>query len=637
MLKSRLRLLKKKEETPNGIIKEGVNFYPASYLKLPLSKIEREILKTVNNLSVKSKVFVNLNAISDEEIHVILSKSKILCLIPIAMDNLEKFLKLRELIYNDQIKKFRKNIKNRLLDHRALRKDETELKFALEVKFIFKSESVKNLRRNNFKFKNEEKCYLDDNVLLNEELKKEILLSKKSKEMTEEDHNNIIHLLAPEYVIPKAKENKNIPTIVENPKDIDITSFLLDSSQIDIINDIKLGNSLILASAGSGKSVILFSKALKIAAKNPDKEVLVLCFNKNLASYYEWKISISGFRVRNLKCLTFHKFLENILSENVMSVRFRKKDDEYWTKVFERARQLVKTSNTLKKYFGIFIDEIQIFKPEWYKFCIDMLEDLDKNYLSICGDVSQNVNKNIKAGIAPWQGKGLPNYRGRSIRLNKNYRNTKEITNYMNSFINKVKKSIEQYSIEVENQNEMYVLGESLYSGDKVRYFESSRLNVIDKIIEEIEYYNEVKKIPLQEIAVLFPYRQYGLKKYYIDYWLENKLKEKYIDFTSIISSGNNLGKYYSQIEGVVLSTIESSLGLDFDAVILTGLLPLGEYKKSKQLARKRKITEEVKEEFLDAVNKIYTGCTRARKNLSIISDVSSTESDYVKFIKESI
>ena len=58
---------------------------------------------------------------------------------------------------------------------------------------------------------------------------------------------------------------------------------MLDDGQINYINKIKKGDQLIIACAGSGKSVILISKCFKVAGLNPDKRFLITGYNRNCA------------------------------------------------------------------------------------------------------------------------------------------------------------------------------------------------------------------------------------------------------------------------------------------------------------------------------------------------------------------
>jgi len=227
-----------------------------------------------------------------------------------------------------------------------------------------------------------------------------------------DDISGIINMISPEYAIPvktHPKENKisedeiiNLDCDIQPSEDnILIKSFRLDDEQINIINNMRKGHQLILACAGSGKSVILLSKAMKLAKENPDKKILLTCFNKNLADYYVWRSSVAGSSLQNLKICTFHKLTKELLKSNNFEYdnRISKAD-----KNIKQLRKGLDKREIKQKYLGIFIDEIQVFKTEWYKICYDLLEshDTDNYFFTISGDISQNLNKNIKKGEATW-------------------------------------------------------------------------------------------------------------------------------------------------------------------------------------------------------------------------------------------
>ncbi len=97
-------------------------------------------------------------------------------------------------------------------------------------------------------------------------------------------------------------------------------------------------------------------------------------------------------------------------------------------------------------------------------------------------------------------------------------------------------------------------------------------------------------------------------------FWLEKEFNEMGIPYCTIISSESGKYKKYSQTSGVVLTTIDSSLGLDFKAVIVAGLYPYNYVYTDSGL--------EMKGRFMLEVRKTYTAASRSREILYIISDL---------------
>lgn len=445
-----------------------------------------------------------------------------------------------------------------------------------------------------------------------------------------------IHVIAPEYTIPIFCENsieKKMPDIrdaseyiiKENSKEIKVLK--LDNDQINIINNIKPGHQLILACAGSGKSVLLIAKCFKIASIHDDKEFLITCFNTNLSQMYNWRKNIAGFRERNVACMTFHKLCMTLLDEINISYKVNDYDE-----IFKLAKKYLMNGKITKRYFGIFIDEVQVFKPEWYEFCYRLLESKNEGeyFFVICGDKSQNISNNIKQGKAPWQGnKSLPNYRGRSLRLEKNYRNTKEINNYINNFTEIAKKYSEKLNIELREDTDSILRGKAVRNGDLPIIISANKKNEKNKILDSIKFLNEEKKIPLTEIAVLFCNRKYSPDHYYIYYWVTSILNENGIEYSEISPEKSENRVSYEDRVGVTLSTVESSLGLDFKAVIICGIRALGMKKKTKTVNDLINLDDEQKIDFIKNINTLYTGCTRAREELIVILSDKNNKSIY--------
>lgn len=108
--------------------------------------------------------------------------------------------------------------------------------------------------------------------------------------------NSILQRIAPEYTTirvstvadAESKVGADNELLVITEKDVAVKAFRLDQDQINIVNKMSKGEQLILACAGSGKSVLLISKCFKAAAMNPDKQFLITCYNNNLYSLYTW-------------------------------------------------------------------------------------------------------------------------------------------------------------------------------------------------------------------------------------------------------------------------------------------------------------------------------------------------------------
>lgn len=111
--------------------------------------------------------------------------------------------------------------------------------------------------------------------------------------ISDEENLAIFERLASEYtVVLKEKEEvevseteDDIPEESEeiNGKEVEFRTFYLDDYQVSLINDMGRGHRVMLANAGAGKSVLLLSKAFKYASMYKKSNILLTCYNSNLA------------------------------------------------------------------------------------------------------------------------------------------------------------------------------------------------------------------------------------------------------------------------------------------------------------------------------------------------------------------
>ena len=158
----------------------------------------------------------------------------------------------------------------KLEESNYLVRDSGNLRFSLNISFVFP-----NIDRSQIETEltDSEKDFCDKHILFKNDIQilrkegKEILLKrfKPADDITEDRVNNIFQRLCPEITIPRKfilDDHASISIKEEALTQIDraVQSYRLDTWQIDIVNRINRGNQLILACAGSGKSVLLIYK-----------------------------------------------------------------------------------------------------------------------------------------------------------------------------------------------------------------------------------------------------------------------------------------------------------------------------------------------------------------------------------------
>lgn len=558
------------------------------------------------------------------------------------------------------------DIVEKLSSSKYLVDGEGELRFSFNVIFVFPSIESKDVLEGASldiqRFCEEHVLFKDGIVSVRKngsaQMQKYINVKDTIKE---DDINNIFHRLCPEITIPRKFVNNDnshidIKESVLTSMDRAVLAYRLDNWQIDIVNRINKGNQLILACAGSGKSVLLISKCFKLAVLNPSENFLITCYNRNLNNYYQWAISQAGFTDRNVTCSSFLGLCKQLLEKNGISLptMYHNQEEDYYERLFQKANDALADGRIKDRFYGIFIDEVQIFRPEWYRFCFNLLKsknDTD-HFFVIAGDKSQDIKNNIKHGKAPWQGGGseYPEYRGKTLPIETNYRNSKPINDAIDRYVSYAKEFGKIIGVDLSSDPELFLRGTAYRAGNKptiIEITDFSNEGEVEEICNAIRSllakgYSEV------DIAVIMynrraPYTTKGWKTHYYNLLpgIKSVFYKEGWEMPSILISGEAEGATYGSRRGVTIATIEGSLGLDFRAVILAGLRPLGSHEKAtikkdfwglttEQLLQKQ-------EAFKKNVNFLYTGCTRAKDELTIILSAPRGESVYMDLLRDSM
>lgn len=654
-----------------------MQIYPEKYDKLELSTSERSFLRTMERAFSGDELAYYVLQINPRKRDAGQGRAELfnMLVIPEGIMLLRFFDADIPLIASTTIKALgnplvysvlENDIRSKLEESNYLVRESGNLRFALNIIFIFPNIDFSQMESELSEAEKEFCCkhvfFKSDIHVLRKEGKK-ILLERLSTADTieEEKVNNIFQRLCPEITIPRKfilddHATISIKEAALSQMDRAVQSYRLDTWQIDIVNRINRGNQLILACAGSGKSVLLISKCFKLASLNPCENFLITCYNRNLNNYYQWAISQAGFIDRNVKCTTFLGLCKQLLENNGISLptKYPYQQNDYYDRLFEKANDALAAGLIKERFYGVFIDEVQIFKPEWYRFCFNLLKSKNDSdhYFVIAGDKSQDIKNNIKHGKAPWQGGGsdYPEYRGKTLPIETNYRNSKPINDAIDRYVSCAKAMGAKIGVDLTSDPELFLRGTAYRPGN------NPTLSMVKELSNEGEaeaicsaIRNLLKKGYSEvDIAVIVYNRrqQYTTKGWKTHYYnLLPSIKQIFYkenwENPSILIPRESEGATYGSRRGVTIATIEGSLGLDFRAVILAGLRPLGSHEKAQVLEDFEGLTEEKlggrQEAFKKNINLLYTGCTRAKDELTIILSAPKGESIYMDLLRDSM
>ena len=197
---------------------------------------------------------------------------------------------------------------------------------------------------------------------------------------------------------------------------------VMDLEQERLARSLGDGHRLLRGVAGSGKTIVLISRARYLREQHPDWRLLVVCYNRVLADTLRTVINDERAEVS-----TFHAWCTRQLKAASIELpeppgRGQQWDD-FWV---ETVPQLLSEAFDAGRvptgsHQAILIDEGQDFADNWYRLLLRAL-DPQANRLFIALDSSQNIYRRRIS----WRALGIQ-ITGRTRVLRRNYRNTRPI------------------------------------------------------------------------------------------------------------------------------------------------------------------------------------------------------------------
>ena len=200
---------------------------------------------------------------------------------------------------------------------------------------------------------------------------------------------------------------------------------------------------------GSGKTVILLSRAIFLAKENPDWKIRIVTYNRSLSRKLESRLEslypdldFMSINYENISISTFHSLALEMANTEVP----QDPDDDWWTyelpqKALEKARP---------KFDAVLVDEYQDFYEDWIKLCLALCKkrryndrEESENFF-LAGDRLQSI---YNPHDHPWIRLGV-NLKGRSKLLKHTYRSGKAHIELALDFLmvdSKLKKEVEKF------------------------------------------------------------------------------------------------------------------------------------------------------------------------------------------------
>jgi hypothetical protein len=231
--------------------------------------------------------------------------------------------------------------------------------------------------------------------------------------------------------------------------DINETIKALDSEQEQFAKRIPYGHYMVSGVPGSGKTVILLSRAIFLSKENHDWKIRIVTYNRSLVRTLKSRLeslhralAIMGIKYENISISTFHSLALEVANTEVP----QDPDADWWPhelpqKALENARP---------RFDAFLIDEYQDFYDDWIKLCLALCKkrryndrEESENFF-LAGDRLQSI---YNPHDHPWISLGVK-LRGRSKLLKHTYRSGRDHIELALDFLmadSKLKKEVENF------------------------------------------------------------------------------------------------------------------------------------------------------------------------------------------------
>ncbi|MFS0862051.1 3'-5' exonuclease [Fredinandcohnia sp. 179-A 10B2 NHS] len=376
----------------------------------------------------------------------------------------------------------------------------------------------------------------------------------------------------------------------------------MDLHQENLAKQIGDKNRLIRGVAGSGKTLILASRAKMLSKQNPDWKILILCYNISLAQSIRHMITHMLNEPDNLFDFDFsgNSASKNTENETVIVRNFHewlKKDLNIHEKQIPfLIEKLTSGEAILPTYDAILIDEGQDFEADWLALVSKLLNE-DTQSLLLVEDRAQTIYKRKRSYL---QDTGL-SFQGRSRVLSINYRNTAQIVSFAWEFYRK-NSHLKNKVVDREFEGEIIAPQSTRRKGPEPAIIKTDNFyKEMGIVARQIKNLHEEKKVPYSEMLIL--YRVKRTNKINVIDGIQRTLTKDNVPFYWLTENEKSKRSFEKDEDSVKISTIDSSKGLDFQAVFIVNIdnMPFA-------------LEDDIERE----VSLLYIGMTRAKQYLCL-------------------
>lgn len=312
--------------------------------------------------------------------------------------------------------------------------------------------------------------------------------------------------------------------------------FKLDREQAALAQVISDGTHLVTGVAGSGKTLVLISKARKMSKLHPNWRIRMVCYNNVLKPYLQDKLGHNS----GVEVSTFYELIKE------MGHRFRMVDS---TEEIAQ-RDLRNLGHVFPQFDALLVDEGQDFHKAWLTY-LEKLVRKDRGGVTIAGDAGQSIYRaSMMESISDLTS---------TMCLETPYRSTAQIMNFVSYLVPELKIANSDMGPAGEVPSLVYVAEQK------------DMTDLVGAIAKDIEHLvSQNSDLNLGQVAILCS-RKHDIFK------LQKAGLHEIVASTTFGGKIQVISKLEPQAfdpnnSRIKLMTMHSAKGLEFDHVFLVGL-----------------------------------------------------------------
>jgi len=369
----------------------------------------------------------------------------------------------------------------------------------------------------------------------------------------------------------------------------------MDRKQEALAKSLGVGHRVIRGVAGSGKTLVLVYRARLLARLLPNRQILVTCFTRSLASQLRTQLS----EFDNVDVV----HLDRLMAREIKSAGMKHPGYRNGSDPVVRAALQAADKTGGGEFRAVLVDEAQDFDSDALKFCVKLFDtdDPDEQDLIIVADSAQNIfRKNFR-----WKDAGIK-AQGRTRILRVNYRNTREVLEFAHTFLT-LDDAIEVDELPDSDSELTIVPAESAERSGPVPNVTVTSASEVADIVRIVRDWGATTA-PSRAIAVLVGDVADGATNLARN--ITEALRSEGVSsfWVTDPDQKDNKDRAGSADEPVIVSTIQSAKGLEYSKVIVTGLGVRDDETTSRKL--------------------LYVGFTRAVDELHVVARSDSPFAD---------